>query len=229
MFGRKVLVVILLLLGVSWVNFAIPTPKDVGALEWLLKLLSPCFRVTEAEEYKECVLPPGCYCIYYTNDPKSPVPWNRHSFQGFGWYPEFIGCGALYTVVRGAYFDCNLKPVGMDPASVLPPRPAWMVRIPAYFEKIGLWLNAPKGITDRDVKGNGLYYTCSRHNRDGMDHAFIYLVEYTRVGDCLCDCKGKHQPLPREGRMFLVFWEDGCRGGDYDWNDFAAALIPCEQ
>jgi len=29
-FGRKVLVVILLLLGVSWVNFAIPTPKDVG-------------------------------------------------------------------------------------------------------------------------------------------------------------------------------------------------------
>ena len=51
MFGRKVLVVILLLLGVSWVNFAIPTPKDVGALEWLLKLLSPCFRVTEVEEY----------------------------------------------------------------------------------------------------------------------------------------------------------------------------------
>lgn len=218
------------LLGVSLVGWAIPTPKDTGALDWFVKLLSPCFEIKDIMEVKTCIFEPGCYCLYYSNDPKSPKLWTRYSFHGFGWYPELIGCGALYTVVRGAYYKpCSLQPVGTDPAAILPPKPAWTITIPSRFEKVGFWLNSPTGIVDRDIKANGLYYTCSKHNRDGKSHAYVYLAEYRLVGDCYCYCEGKKIPLPPEGRMYLIFWEDGCEGGDYDWDDFVAALIPCKK
>jgi hypothetical protein len=33
-------------------------------------------------------------------------------------------------------------------------------------------------------------------------------------------------PAPK-GMMYLIFWEDSCKGVDWDWNDFMVALIPC--
>ncbi len=161
-----------------------------------MKLLSPCFQIKEIAEINDCAFGPGCYRLYYVNDSKSPKFWTRYSFHGFGWYPEFIGCGALYAVVRGTYYKpYNLQPVGTDPAAVLPPSPAWTITVPNRFEKVGFWLNFPTGITDRSVDINGLCYTCHKHNRDGLAPAYVHLLEYRLVGD------GRARYTSSSGRM----------------------------
>lgn len=211
--------------------YAAPNPEASGALKWFLNALSPCIKVVSYAPYRDCVLPPGKYCLYYANDPKLSGTFAEASLHDFGWYSEAVGCGALYEVVHGVdYTPCLLKPDPRcaSPAKVLPPDPAWAITIPKDSVPVGLWLNAPYDPRGALIKLGGLYYTCRKWNRDGKAHSFIYKVEYELVSaKCPCICDGSPGPgLPAKGEAFLIFWEDGCGGGDMDWNDFMAALIP---
>ena len=209
------------------------TPEDTGALRTFIELLKPCLEIKDVKPYNDCTLPAQTYCLFYTNDPT--LPPEPGSYHTFGWYSEEVGCGGLYVIVRGRYYDrCNPAKFmpGPDPWAVLPCE-GWGLVIPAVFKKIGFWLNNPYSPTGAHPYTGGHYFTCKTRNWDGLSHAYIYQATYEwkevcramtpALVKCKCDCC---MPTPR-GTMYLIFWEDWCKGGDWDWNDFMVALIPC--
>jgi len=211
----------------------IPTPEQTGALQKFIALLEPCLEITVVVPYEGCTFPAGKYCLFYTNDPT--VPPEPGSYYTFGWYPEEVGCGALYVIVRGrSYNRCDPAKFtpGPDPWAVLPCE-GWGLVIPEALKRIGFWLDNPYPPTGAHPDTGGHYFTCKTRNWDGLSHAYIYQATYewkevcqaptVALARCKCDCCS---PAPR-GTMYLIFWEDSCKGGDWDWNDFMVALIPC--
>lgn len=226
-----VLAILALALLVWLEGGAVPTPQDTGALQLFIEKLKPCFEIIEIQVYTKCTFPSGKYCLYYTEGPDRTEPTAYHTF---GWYSETLGCGALYPIVRGQTYDrCTQNPIpGLDPASVLPCSTGWGLSIPAIFGEIGFWLNHPYPPLGKFSSTGGHYFTCTPRNWDGLQHVYIYSVHYnlkpcligTTPKRCMCDCDCV---LPDKGVMYLLFFEDWCRGGDWDWNDFMVALIPC--
>ena len=212
------------------------TPEETGALQKFIAILEPCLEITVVISYKSCTFPAGKYCLFYTNDPT--VPPEPGSYHAFGWYSEEVGCGGLYVIVRGRYYNrcdpAKFTP-GPDPWAVLPCE-GWGLVIPEAFKKIGFWLNNPYAPTGAHPYTGGHYFTCTARNWDGLQHAYIYEAAYkwketcealgtVPIIKCTCDCC---TPASK-GMMYLIFWEDSCKGGDWDWNDFMVALIPCEE
>ncbi len=201
----------------------IPTPEATGALSWFIAKLKPCFEIRDWKPYPDCTIPAGRYCLYYSEDPE----WTgTQAYHTFGWYSEKVGCGALYPIVRGQTYDrCTQDPIpGVDPAKVLPClTPGWGVWFPPPFERIGFWLNNPYSPKGAHIYTGGHYFTCTPRNWDGLQHAYIYEATFvlkevceaptTTLVRCWCDC---NCTLPKTGKMYLIFWEDWCKGGDWD-------------
>ncbi len=210
------------------------TPRDVPAFRDFARLLMPYINIdTASVQETKCPLREKCYCMYYAEDPARRPP--GRAFHYFGWYSLTVGCCALYPIVRGVYYDpCLLTPtLGPDPATVLPPNPAWMVKIPDRFGPHGFWLDNQYSPLGNFIGTGGLYFCDPAKNCDApTQHFFIYTARYTSNPGtrCTCKCDGQPpRPIPPSGTIYLIFCEDWCHGGDWDWNDFSVALIPCGQ
>ena len=212
----SLVMVALVVTALASVTVAAPTEQ----VEAFLEELGPC--VTEASivdvEQAPC-LPAGCYCMYYQDDPA----WSPDEYHGFGWYPCRQECNALYPLVREPMRGCcfNILVSGA-PHEVLPPGPGIAFQIPDTHAPAGFYLNNPYG----NPEIQGLYYTDPSRNPDGLQHAYIFRVEF-RPGECRCSCNGL-EAKPIGNTMYVIVWEDGCNLYDGDFNDFIVALIPIE-
>ena len=187
--------------------------------ELLLESLRPCvLEYGEPQLVQNPCFPAGCYCMYYRDDPA----WDPEEIHGFGWYPCKIGCSALYQLVEEPTWDCcflqNFRSNSLP--EVLPPAPGIVFQIPATHAPAGFYLNNPYG--GEGIQG--LYYTQTSRNTDGLQHAYIFKVEF-KPGECKCPCN-QIDAYPIDNVLHILVWEDGCDGYDNDWNDFVAALIP---
>lgn len=185
----------------------------------LLESLRPCvLGYGEPKLVQNPCFPAGCYCMYYRDDPA----WAPNEYHGFGWYPCNQRCSALYELVEEPTRDCcfnNLR--SNSPHEVLPPAvPGIVFQIPTTLAPAGFYLNNPYG----QPGTQGLYYTQTSRNMDGLQHAYIFKVEF-KPGECMCVCN-QRRTQPIDNVLYVIVWEDWCGGGDNDWNDFAAALIP---
>jgi hypothetical protein len=195
--------------------------------------LSPCVQNPQFVGLEKCTLPAGGYCLYYEDDPAYLS--TGKAFHSFGWYSETIGCGALYEVVRGIYYDpCTHARSYTAPHTVLPPDRAWGLVIPPSFKEEGFWLNNPYGPKGTYITVGGHYFTCQNRNWDGMRHCFIFKYNFV-PGTCHCICEsalGECNPKRDQGAtwqpatLYVLVWEDWCGLGDHDWDDFVAGLIP---
>jgi hypothetical protein len=205
-------------------------PKQVPAFAEFMKLLEPCFKVDEASITEvRCPLNDTCYCMYYAEDPT--LITKPGAYHDFGWYSFRTGCCAEYKIVRGIYYDpCLFTPTwGPDPPRVLPPAPAWMVKIPARFGPHGFWLNNQYPPNRPYINTGGHYFCDPAKGCDpGVRHMIMYKARYKATQTNYCKCDGHEaQKMAESGTVYLIFWEDWCKGGDWDWNDFRVALIPC--
>ena len=185
----------------------------------LLERLKPCvLEYGEPQLVQNPCFPAGCYCMYYRDDPA----WDPEEIHGFGWYPCKIGCSALYQLVEEPTWDCcflqNFH--SNSPHHVLPPAPGIVFQIPATHAPAGFYLNNPYG--HEGIQG--LYYTQTSRNTDGLQHAYIFKVEF-KPGECKCPCNQKPTQLI-DNVLYILVCEDWCGGGDKDWNDFVVVLIP---
>ena len=166
-----------------------------------------------------CFAGPGCYCMYYQDDP-AWAPGGSH--HGFGWYPCKTKCSALYQLVEEPTRNCCFNQViNSAPHQIMPPASGIVFQIPPEFAPAGFYLNTPEGRTFTQ----GLYYTDLTRNRDGISHVCIFRVEY-KPKDCSCPCDRNGKTRPIDNVMYVMVWEDWCGGGDSDWDDFVVALIP---
>jgi hypothetical protein len=212
------LVALVLVLAVSLSAVAAKTPMESPALEVFVNQLSCCFRIEEAKPLDDCTVPGGWYAMYYADDPNS-----RQLKHDFGWYSEDFPCGALNRIVSYRAWDgykCQFVSYN-QPHHILPCDVALSVNL-APGRNIGFYLNAPR---DNEPELGGHYFTCTNHNWDGIQHAFLIRAFYSFNEGCKATCC----EIPPEGEMYLIFWEDSCKGGDMDWNDFSVALIPCKR
>ena len=181
--------------------------------------LAPCvLEYSDIELVQNPCFPAGCYCMYYQDDP-ALAPKEIH---GFGWYPCNTKCSALYELVEEPTRDCCFNNVVYHaPHEVLPSTSYGRVfQIPTTLAPAGFYLNNPYG----QPRIQGLYYTQASRNTDGLQHAYIFKVEFN-PGGCKCLCN-KKETKPIGNTMYVIVFEDWCGGGDNDWNDFVAALIP---
>ena len=184
-----------------------------------LENLRPCvLEYGEPQPVENPCFPAGCYCMYYRDDPE----WPPNEIHGFGWYPCKQRCSALYQLVEEPTRDCCFNNVVYHaPHEVLPSSSYGIVfQIPATHAPAGFYLNNPYG--RQGIQG--LYYTETSRNTDGLRHAYIFKVDF-KPGKCDCRCN-QRPTQPIDNVLYILVWEDGCGGYDNDWNDFVAALIP---
>ena len=211
---------VLVLTLVGTVVVAIPPAAAVSTANNFLSRLAPCVvDHGDPVPVNEVCLPAGCYCMYYSDDPAWAPDGSHH---GFGWSPCKLKCGALYQLVEEPTSTCCFNQVTYHAAhEVVPPSPGTVFQIPPTFGSAGFYLNMP----DPHPYTQGLYFTDTSRNQDGIRHAWIFEVEY-KPGECKCQCHrpGDSRVIPNI--MYVLVWEDWCGGGDGDWNDFVVALIP---
>ena len=210
------------------------TPETTGALDKLKEALRSCFEFVKVDLYTGPEIPGDKYAIFYSDDPDVD-----RVVHDFGWYSADVGCGALYRIVNGPYWDgrkCQFVP-STESHHILPCAAALGVAL-APGTAFGFWLNAATAPTGASASLGGNYFTRQALNWDGLRHAYIYQAEYflrdmckrdsaeARGDTCRCTCC---EMIP-EGIMYLIFWEDGCAAhGDIDWDDFMVALVPCKR
>ena len=195
--------------------------KAYDTARLLLESLRPCvLDYGNLQLVQNPCFPAGCYCMYYQDD----LAWTPKEYHGFGWYPCNTKCSALYELVEEPTRDCCFDElIPHAPNAVLPPAPGRFFQIPTTHAPAGFYLNNPYG--RQGIQG--LYYTQTNRNTDGLQHAYIFKVEF-KPGECKCKCEqsGLTSVNYISNVLYVLIWEDWCGGGDNDWNDFAAAFIP---